>query len=248
VVVIPGILAYNLFSGDLLNPATGAYDYDRAFPVLVRNLIQPHPWMSWFVLAALSGAVISSLASMLNSASTIATMDLYSKFTHEKRPEQLVKVGRFFVVLFVVLAGLVAPKLDNFTSIFAYIQEFQGFISPGILAVFIFGFFSPKTPRYFGAVGIGLNVVAYGAFKWFIGPWLVANAWWYADQIAFLDRMAICFFIVLLAGLILTLLKPMQTPVELPVNEQIELESSRGAQIVGVGVVLATIALYAVFW
>jgi SSS family solute:Na+ symporter len=60
--------------------------------------------------------------------------------------------------------------------------------------------------------------------------------------------MAICFFIVLLAGLILTLLKPMQTPVELPVNEQIELESSRGAQIVGVGVVLATIALYAVFW
>ena len=248
VVVIPGILAYNLFSGDLLNPATGAYDYDRAFPVFVRNLIQPHPWMSWFVLAALSGAVISSLASMLNSASTIATMDLYSKFTHEKRPEQLVKVGRFFVVLFVVLAGLVAPKLDNFTSIFAYIQEFQGFISPGILAVFIFGFFSPKTPRYFGAVGIGLNVVAYGAFKWFIGPWLVANAWWYADQIAFLDRMAICFFIVLLAGLILTLLKPMQTPVELPVNEQIELESSRGAQIVGVGVVLATIALYAVFW
>ena len=60
VVVIPGILAYNLFSGDLLNPATGEYDYDRAFPVLVRNLIKPYPLISWFVLAALSGAVISS--------------------------------------------------------------------------------------------------------------------------------------------------------------------------------------------
>jgi len=248
VVVIPGILAYNLFSGDLLNASTGEYDYDRAFPVLVRNLIQPLPWISWFVLAALSGAVISSLASMLNSASTIATMDLYSKFTKEKDPAKLVKVGRFFVVLFVVLAGLVAPALDNFTSIFAYIQEFQGFISPGILAVFIFGFFSPKTPRYFGAVGIGLNVVSYGAFKWFIGPWLVSNGWWYADQIAFLDRMAICFFIVLSAGLLLTILKPMKAPVDMPVNDQIALESSSGAKIVGVGVVIATIALYAVFW
>ncbi|HAV13977.1 MAG TPA: transporter [Opitutae bacterium] len=247
-VVIPGILAYNLFSGDLLNTSTGEYDYDRAFPVLVRNLIQPLPWLSWFVLAALCGAVISSLASMLNSASTIATMDLYAKFTGQKDPVKLVKVGRSFVVLFVILAGLVAPALDNFTSIFAYIQEFQGFISPGILAVFIFGFFSPKTPRYFGAVGIGLNVVSYGAFKWLIGPWLVSKGWWYAEQIAFLDRMAICFFIVILAGILLTLLKPMPAPVVLPENKEMKLETSKGAQVVGIGVVLATIALYAFFW
>ncbi|WP_404310805.1 sodium:solute symporter family transporter [Neorhodopirellula lusitana] len=224
------------------------YDYDSAFPVLVRNLIKPYPMISWFVLAALCGAVISSLASMLNSASTIATMDLYAKFTGETNQHKLVKVGRFFVVLFVILAGIVAPKLDNFESIFAYIQEFQGFISPGILAVFIFGFFSPRTPRYFGAVGIGLNVVAYGAFKWLIGPIMVENGWWYADQIAFLDRMAICFFIVLLAGIILTLVKPMKIPVVLPVNDKIELETSPGAKIVGIGVVLATIALYGIFW
>lgn len=247
-VVIPGILAYNLFSGDLFNAATGEYDYDRAFPVLVRNLIKPFPLISWFVLAALSGAVISSLASMLNSASTIATMDLYSKFSGEKSPAKLVKVGRAFVVLFVILAGFVAPKLDNFASIFAYIQEFQGFISPGILAVFIFGFFSPRTPRYFGAVGIGLNVVAYGGFKWLIGPWLVSKGWWYAEQIAFLDRMAICFFIVLLAGVVLTLLKPMKQPVVMPVNDAIELESSSGAKAVGILIVIATLALYACFW
>ncbi|MGZ0655259.1 sodium:solute symporter family transporter [Coraliomargarita sp. W4R53] len=225
-----------------------AYDYDSAFPVLVRNLIKPFPLVSWFVLAALCGAVISSLASMLNSASTIATMDLYSKFTGQKDPVKLVKVGRSFVVMFVLMAAFVAPKLDNFESIFAYIQEFQGFISPGILAVFIFGFFSPRTPRYFGAVGIGLNVVSYGAFKWLIGPWLVTKGWWYAEQIAFLDRMAICFFIVLLAGIILTLVKPMAKPVVLPECNDIELESSQGAKIVGIGVVFATIALYAFFW
>jgi SSS family solute:Na+ symporter len=224
------------------------YDYDAAFPVLVRNLIKPYPLISWFVLAALCGAVISSLASMLNSASTIATMDLYAKFTGQKDPKRLVAVGRFFVVVFVVLAGLVAPSLDNFESIFAYIQEFQGFISPGLLAVFIFGFFSPRTPRYFGWMGILLNVFAYAAFKWVLGPMIVSSGLWYADQIAFLDRMAICFFIVLAAGIVLTLVAPMKTPVTLPVNDQIELKTSSGAKAVGVVVVLATIVLYYIFW
>lgn len=247
-VVIPGILAYNLFQADLFNATSGNYDYDRAFPVLVRNLIKPMPMLSWFVLAALCGAVISSLASMLNSASTIATMDLYAKFTGEKDPSKLVKVGRIFVVIFVILAGLVAPRLNTFESIYAYIQEFQGFISPGILAVFILGFFSPRTPRYFGAVGIGLNIISYGAIKWWIGDILVANGWWYANQVAFLDRMAICFFIVLAAGGLLTVIKPMKAPVIMPVNESMELTSSAGAKFVGAGVVVATLALYIIFW
>ena len=97
-------------------------------------------------------------------------------------------------------------------------------------------------------MGIGLNVVSYRGFKWWIGPWLVSRGWWYADQIAFLDRMAICFFVVLVAGLVLTVLKPMKNPVTMPENDQIELTTSPGAKIVGLGVVLATIALYAVFW
>ncbi|MGJ8642117.1 MAG: sodium:solute symporter family transporter [Luteolibacter sp.] len=247
-VVIPGILAYNLFQDDLFNSTTGGYDYDRAFPILVRNLIKPFPYVSWFILAALCGAVISSLASMLNSASTIATMDIYSKFSGEKDPVKLVKVGKGFVVLFVLMAALVAPALNNFASIFSYIQEFQGFISPGILAVFIFGFFSPRTPRYFGAVGIGLNVFFYGFIKWVIGGIIIENGWWYADQIAFLDRMAICFFIVIIAGIILTILKPMPKPVTMPENKEISLETSSGAKYCGIGVILATIFLYAMFW
>ena len=224
------------------------YDYDSAFPVLVRNLIKPHPFISWFVLAALCGAVISSLASMLNSASTIATMDLYAKFSGETDSHKLVKVGRFFVVIFVLLAALVAPKLDNFGSIFKYIQEFQGFISPGILAVFIFGFFSPRTPRWFGVVGITTNIVAYGSFKWFLGDWITGNGWWYSPEIAFLDRMAICFFIVLIIGIIITIVKPMQQPVVLPENKEINLDESKGAKLLGGLVIVATIALYAIFW
>jgi len=247
-VVIPGILAYNLFTSDLFNATTGGYDYDRAFPVLVRNLIKPYPLISWFVLAALSGAVISSLASMLNSASTIATMDLYSRFTKQKDPRKLVRVGRIFVVVFVLMASFVAPKLDNFTSIFAYIQEFQGFISPGILAVFIFGFFSPKTPRYFGWLGIVINATFYGLIKWVLGDIITSNGWWYSGEIAFLDRMALCFFIVIITGIVLTIISPMKDAVTLPENKEIETTTSRPAQIMGGLVILATIALYAVFW
>ena len=224
------------------------YDYDAAFPVLVRNLIKPHPLISWFVLAALCGAVISSLASMLNSASTIATMDLYAKFSGETESHKHVKVGRFFVVIFVLLAAMVAPKLDNFGSIFKYIQEFQGFISPGILAVFIFGFFSPRTPRWFGVVGIVTNIISYGSFKWFLGDWITSNGWWYSPEIAFLDRMAICFFIVLIIGIIITIVKPMPQPVILPENKEINLDESKGAKLLGGLVIVATIALYAIFW
>ena len=248
-VVIPGILAYNLFSGDLFNTATGEYDYDRAFPVLVRNLVKPYPLISWFVLAALCGAVISSLASMLNSASTIATMDLYAKFRGKQSDQNLVKVGRIFVVIFVILAALVAPRLDNFQSIFKFIQEFQGFISPGILAVFIFGFFSPRTPRFFGWLGIAVNVVCYGALKWLIGPMLISNGWWYSPtEMAFLDRMALSFFLVVATGIVITITHPLRVPVLMPENSQIELIPSRGAKWVGGLVCVMTAGLYIIFW
>ena len=229
-------------------PSLSGYDYDAAFPVLVRNLIKPHPYISWFVLAALCGAVISSLASMLNSASTIATMDFYAKFKKSPESHQLVRVGRIFVIIFVILAAIIAPKLDDFKSIFKYIQEFQGFLSPGILAVFIFGFFSPRTPRWFGVVGILTNIIAYGSLKWGLGDWIASNGFWYAQEMAFLDRMALCFLLVLGIGIAITLIKPMTTPVVLPENSEIELESSKGAQIVGGVIVVATIALYAMFW
>ncbi|NBB79239.1 MAG: hypothetical protein GVY36_07290 [Verrucomicrobia bacterium] len=212
------------------------YDYDAAFPVLVRNLIKPMPWISWFVLAALSGAVISSLASMLNSASTLATMDLYAKFTKEKDQEKLVKVGRFLVVVFVLLAASFAPKLNAFRSIFAYIQEFQGFISPGILAVFIFGFFSPRTPRFFGVVGIASSVVIYGGLLIF------------GSDIAFLNRMAFTLGSVLLIGILITVFMPLAEPVKLPVNKEIDMTTSPFAKKAGVAVILLTVALYIVFW
>lgn len=231
-------------------PHLVGYDYDAAFPVLVRNLLREHWYLSWFVLAALFGAVVSSLASMLNSASTIATMDLYAKAAKVTDEVKLVKVGRVFVVLFVLVAIFVAPHFNDpkLGGIFKIIQEFQGFVSPGILAIFLIGFFVPRAPRYVGTMGILLNVVAYGALKWGLGDAIVSAGLWFAPTISFLDRMAICFLLVLLASAIATLLNPLREPVKLPVNEAISLKPSRFAAIAGVGVIILTALLYLAFW
>lgn len=212
------------------------YDYDAAFPMLLRKLLTPG--ITWFVLAAIFGAVVSSLASMLNSASTIATIDIFQKLKRDSSQDTLVKAGKFFTVLFVLISCFIAPELGNpaFGGIFTFIQEFQGFISPGVLMVFLFGFLVPRAPRYLGWLGILVNILLYGYLYLF------------HSGIPFLNRMAICFFAVLLVMGAITILKPLKEPVKLPTTDLIALESSKAAKVWGVVVVVATLILYAIFW
>lgn len=219
------------------------YDYDAAFPTLIKNLLPVGNGLKGFVLAAIFGAVVSSLASMLNSSSTIFAMDIYNKLyvwknKRDAAPTVLVAVGRVCVVAFVFIAMLIAPYLGNpaFGGIFTFIQEFQGYISPGILAIFLFGVLVHRAPRSCGTVGLLLNPILYGALKVF------------APQIAFLNRMAICFFAVLLVLGIMTLIKPLPQPVVMPVNEKMNMTSSKDVKIFGILVVIATLALYVIFF
>ncbi|MCK4564955.1 MAG: hypothetical protein KAU94_09810, partial [Verrucomicrobia bacterium] len=165
------------------------YDYDAAFPTLLRNVLPRGIGVMGFVLAAIFGAVVSSLASMLNSASTIFAMDIYNKAKKKTTQFELVTVGRICTVAFVLIAILIAPNLGSpkFGGIFTFIQEFQGFISPGVLSVFLFGLLVHKAPRSCGTVGLLLNPVLYGALKW-----MPATA-----GIPFLNRMAICLGVIL---------------------------------------------------
>lgn len=213
-------------------------DYDAAFPVLLKNLLAPGSGLLGFVLAAIFGAVVSSLASMLNSASTIATMDLYRKVRGAASQGELVGAGRFFTVLFVLIAVWIAPMLDDpaFGGIFTFIQEFQGFISPGVLAVFLFGLLVSRAPKSCGLVGLILNPILYGTLKTI------------APDIAFLDRMAICFGIVVAVLAAMTVLFPLKEPVTLPVNEKMDVTGSPIAKLGGVIVVILTAILYVVFW
>lgn len=224
------------------------YDYDAAFGTLLRNLL--FPGIRWFVFAAITGAVISSLASMLNSASTIATMDIYAKLKKGASNEQLVGAGRAFVVIFVLIATIIAPTLGSpaFSGIFTFIQEFQGFISAGILAVFLFGFLAPRTPRYFGWVGIVANIVLYGFFKWFGGPFLTSRGLWFSDEMAFLDRLGLCFVIIVGIGVIANVIHPLKEPVKMPEIANFDATPSKSAKYGGIGVIVGTLILYAIFW
>ena len=229
------------------------HDYDAAFPVLLGNLLPVGKGILGFVLAAIFGAVVSSLASMLNSASTIATMDIYNKIRRGSSSQKaLIGCGRVCVVLFVLIALWIAPNLGSpaFGGIFTFIQEFQGFISPGILAVFLFGLLIHKAPRVVGTIGLLLNPVLYGVFKFSpsipvlknIGILQTVAAW------SFLNRMALCFVILLIVLTIVTITKPLKKPVELPVNEKMDMTSSTGTKIFGLVVVALTIALYVIFF
>ncbi len=214
------------------------YKYDSAFGLLISKALPNGFGLRGFIFAALLGAVVSSLAAMLNAASTIFTIDIYKKFLNKNASDKnQVFVGRAVVLIFAVIGCLVAPMLANpkLGGVFTFIQEFQGYLSPGILAVFIFGMFSKKAPRFAGALGILTSPIVYGILQAYFG------------DIAFLNRMAITFGCSLFVMLTLTLVKPLKQDIVMPVNENMDLSSSIGAKVAGASVLIICFALYFIF-
>ncbi len=221
-----------------------AFKYDTALGQLLSSVLPQKVGLVGFVLAALLGAVVSSLAAMLNAASTIFTMDVYKKYISPNAGSKtVVFLGRLSVLFFTVVAVLLAPQLGNpkiSNSIFTIIQESQGLISPGILAVFVFGLLVRKAPPIAGVAGLLTNIVAYGgmylAGRYKIGP-----------DIQFLNRMAICFGLCLVVMWIITMMRPLPQPIEFKKQSNLNLASSKGALVVGVLIVLITLTFYVIF-
>ncbi len=216
-----------------------AFKYDTALAQLLGRVLPQGTGLVGFVFAALLGAVVSSLAAMLNAASTIFAMDIFKKHLAPGAAQAtVVTVGRISVVIFAAVAVLLAPALGNpkiSNSIFTIIQEGQGFISPGILAAFAFGLIVRRSPRGCGLASLLTNAASYGLLKLFV------------PQLQFLNRMAVCFGLCLLVMGIMTALKPLPQPFEFKAQTNINLESSRGAKLAGVGVIVITLVFYAIF-
>jgi SSS family solute:Na+ symporter len=216
-----------------------AFKYDTALAQLLGNVLPQGVGLVGFVLAALLGAVVSSLAAMLNAASTIFAMDVYKKFLSPNAAQQtVVRIGRFSVVVFAAVAVLLAPQLGNpaiSNSIFTIIQEGQGFISPGILAVFAFGLIVRRAPAVCGTVGLLTNIIAYGALKLAV------------PDLQFLNRMAVCFALCLTVMAAITIVRPLAQPVVFRHNTTIDLTASRSAKIGAVLVVAITLLFYFLF-
>ena len=147
IVVLPGIAAFVLYKEGVFSTEmtmNGEVMGDRAYPVLLNLLPVGLKGLSF---AALTAAVVASLAGKANSIATIFTLDIYKKKINPEANEQKqVQVGRWVIIISMILAVLIAPYLGiDKKGGFQYIQEYTGFVSPGIFAMFILGFFWKKT-------------------------------------------------------------------------------------------------------
>jgi len=142
IVVLPGIAAYVLFQQGQFQTEMlegGNIRPDRAYPVLLNLLPVGLKGLSF---AALTAAIVASLAGKANSISTIFTLDLYKKYFNRDADEATqVRVGRIAIVVAIIIGAIVAPVLANFGQAFQFIQDFTGLISPGVVAIFLLGFF-----------------------------------------------------------------------------------------------------------
>ena len=170
IVVIPGISAYvivndpeilaSLGENGILNMPTDG-KADKAYPWLMQFL---PVGLKGVAFAALAAAIVSSLASMLNSTSTIFTMDVYKQLIDKDADDKkIVKVGRLSATIALIIGATMAPLLGGIDQAFQFIQEYTGIVSPGILAFFLLGLFCKKTTNN-GAIWGALSSIPIAMF------------------------------------------------------------------------------------
>ena len=261
IVVLPGIAAYALDKSGTLGDAmrvNGELNPDRAYPVLLTLL---PTGLKGIAFAALTAAVVASLAGKANSIATIYTFDIHKKAFNKGISEQrMVWIGRVTVVVAMLLAVLIAPFMGiDKKGGFQYIQEYTGFVSPGILAMFLMGFFwrpATASAAMFATVGgfIGSIVLKFLpglmdlSFLAPIGFAVPNSAGIY--EIPFVDRMAIVFVAVIIGMVIISKLWP---KAGLEQSKGVEVEASMfkvqpGFAFGATVICIALIAIYSAWW
>lgn len=215
IVCLPGIAAYVLhqkggFQTEMLQD--GELNPDKAYPVLLNLLPAGLKGLSF---AALTAAVVASLAGKANSIATIFTLDIYKKvINHEADEKKMVRIGKFTIVVAMMLAVLIAPLLGiDKKGGFQYIQEYTGFVSPGIFAMFIMGFFWKKTTSnaaLFATVGgFAMSIILKVLPKVMDLSFLASAGFSKANvngvyEIPFIDRMGMVFGVCVISMIIIS--------------------------------------------
>ncbi|MFD2580974.1 sodium/sugar symporter [Pedobacter vanadiisoli] len=246
IVVIPGIAAYVLyqrgyFQSEMLD-AAGTVKPDHAYPVLM-NLLPAG--IKGLAFAALTAAIVASLAGKCNSIATIFTLDIYKKFIKPEASEtRLVSVGRWSVVVGSLIAIVIAPALRSFDQVYQFIQEYVGFISPGVFAIFLLGFFWKKTTSRAALTAALLTIPLSTLFKFL--PTLTNGA---ITAIPFLNRMSWVFMIILVVMIMVTLTDPKSkdNPQGLEIDRSM-FKVTPAFTIASVIICGILAALYTVFW
>lgn len=227
VVVLPGICAVVL-APDLSKP-------DQAYPEMMKLL--PHGLLG-IAFAALVAAIASSLSSMSNSVSTIFTMDIYRKSINPVASEKkLVFIGRASAVLAMVIAVLLAkPLVGKSEQAFQFIQEFTGFFTPGIVVIFLFGFFWKKAT----ASSALTAAIASVTFSWLFKI--------YIPEVPFMDRVGLVFILCCVLAAAVTYLGGAKQQANAVDLNDVSFKTTSGFNIAAAGVVLVLIAIYATWW
>ncbi len=246
IVVLPGIAAYVLykngfFQTEMLEPVTlddgtvkEVLKSDKAYPVLLNLLPVGLKGLSF---AALTAAIVASLAGKANSISTIFILDLYKKYFKKDASEtHLVNAGKIAIVAAMIIAILMAPQLSRFDQAFQFIQDFTGLISPGVVAIFLLGMFWKR------ANGLAALVAALLTLPLGIG----FNEW--MPGIPFLHRMGYVFAILVAVMVVISLVKPKKEG-EGQVEVTPDMFKISGGFLAGVLLVFGILAaLYIAYW
>jgi solute:Na+ symporter, SSS family len=246
IAVLPGITMFVLHKNGLfqheMTDATGTLKPDHAYPTLM-NLLPSG--LKGVAFAALTAAIVASLAGKANSISTIFSLDIYRKYINPDASEKrLVGVGRCAVIVAMLIAAIVTPALKSLDQAYQFIQEYVGFISPGVLAIFLLGLFWKKTTASAAMTGALLTIPISTVLK-FLPAWTNGA---FPDY-AFLDRMSITFVVLVAIMIVMSLVKPKTA------NDKhaIEIDNSlfkvsRGFVVGSIIIVGILTALYTVFW
>ncbi|HRI79280.1 MAG TPA: sodium/sugar symporter [Cyclobacteriaceae bacterium] len=246
IAVLPGIAIYvlhkkGMFQAEMVN-AVGELKPDHAYPTLL-NLLPAG--LKGLAFAALTAAIVASLAGKVNSIATIFSLDIYHKFFNKQASEKnLILTGRWTVIVSMIIACLVAPALRSLDQAYQFIQEYVGFISPGVLAIFLLGFFWRRTTTAAAMAGALLTIPFSTVLK-FLPVW--TNGWF--PDYPFLDRMSIVFITIMLLMIIMSV---MDHSVK-DNHKEIEIDTSMfciSPAFATGSVLIAGIltALYSVFW
>jgi SSS family solute:Na+ symporter len=227
IVVLPGVAAV-ILAPDLEAP-------DKAYPTVMRLL---PIGLKGLVFAALIAAIVSSLASMMNSISTIFTMDVYKHFGNGEKSEQhLVFVGRTVSFVALVIALIVArPLLGQFDQAFQYIQEFTGFFTPGVVALFLLGIFWSRTTAN-GALGAAIGSAVLS---------IALKLWW--PTLPFIDRVGLVFVACIGLGMFISIAQKADKHPDAIDYADIDTTTSRGFNYAALVIILMLIGLYAAWW
>jgi SSS family solute:Na+ symporter len=260
IVVLPGIAAYFLYQKGMFQTEMmqgGELNPDRAYPVLL-NLLPPG--LKGLSFAALTAAIVASLAGKANSIATIFTLDIFQKKINPNASEKsLVNIGKITVVVSMIMAVLIAPYLGiDKKGGFQYIQEYTGFVSPGIFAMFILGFFWKKTTSnaaLFATIGGFLLSVFFKMLPMFADLSFLYDFGFAVQnsvgvyEIPFLDRMGFVFVICILSMIVISLIDNKRGVVPNGLEVDTKLFKAHPGFVAGsLIIVLMLVALYSIYW